>query len=178
MADKPSVSAVQALDQLIEAIDHALEFNPDAVYHPWHSLKLRLRAPSRATPEEDIVERLKMDLTTETTMHAAWRKRAEEAERGTPVDPAALEPFLREMREVTIPAIVEAVYQRQRAAAVVYPPLRASRATSAPEEPTGPTCGHLTPMCDIGCGSCSICYVFDWDRYWKAKRASAPQGPR
>lgn len=35
-------------------------------------------------------------------------------------------------------------------------------------KPNGPPCGHLTPMCDIGAGSCAACSVFDW---------SAPSAP-
>ena len=90
-------------------------------------------------PNKGQIDQLKADvaelrtwLETEQTMHAAWRKRAEEAELELlklkersvftgieglkKVDPKDLEKYEKEMTEVVIPKIVEAIDRRQKLA--------------------------------------------------------------
>jgi len=66
------------------------------------------------------LETLRIENETLKTLLNAWMKRAYEAERtnphGEPVDPVLMEPYYKEMREKTIPAIVEAVRARGKAA--------------------------------------------------------------
>lgn len=100
-----------------------------------------LAAGARAVPsEQEEMDRLRIEVETTKTLLAAWQKRAMEAERINPhgrmLTPEELEPFITEMRERTIPAIVKAVHQRQKdAAAMRHIPLSACAVPETQEAP-------------------------------------------
>lgn len=77
--------------------------------------------PTLTQQTEEALETLRIEVETLRTLLAAWQKRCYEAERinphGEPVDPAALQSFVTEMRERVIPEIVSAVQERQQRAA-------------------------------------------------------------
>lgn len=95
------------------------------------AVEAALAAGARAVPSaQEEMDRLRIEVETTKTLLAAWQKRAMEAERINPhgrmLTPEELEPFITEMRERTIPAIVKAVHQRQKdAAAMRHIPLSA-----------------------------------------------------